>query len=284
MATDDPSSLRISTVTLTVHDLDRVGRFYREVVGLRDLGREGEILRLGSGSTVLLELRRDARARVRSPREAGLFHTAFLLPSRVDLGRWTRHAAKQRFPIEGASDHGVSEAIYLSDPEGNGIEIYSDRPPKTWIWSGETLAMRTDPLDTDALMRDAGASAWDGVPEGATVGHVHLQVGAIAPAEAFYLGVLGVPVTGRYPGASFFGADRYHHHFGANIWNSRNAGQRTEPATGLTDVGVTVADAATLDAIQRRAAAADSNVVRQGSVLSLRDPWGTSLTLTSPEA
>ncbi len=284
MATDDPSSLRISTVTLTVHDLDRVGRFYREVVGLRDLGREGDILRLGSGSTVLLELRRDARARVRSPREAGLFHTAFLLPSRVDLGRWTRHAAKQRFPIEGASDHGVSEAIYLSDPEGNGIEIYSDRPPKTWIWSGETLAMRTDPLDTDALMRDAGASAWDGVPEGATVGHVHLQVGAIAPAEAFYLGVLGVPVTGRYPGASFFGADRYHHHFGANIWNSRNAGQRTEPATGLTDVGVTVADAATLDAIQRRAAAADSNVVRQGSVLSLRDPWGTSLTLTSPEA
>ncbi len=284
MATDDPSSLRISTVTLTVHDLDRVGRFYREVVGLRDLGREGDILRLGSGSTVLLELRRDARARVRSPREAGLFHTAFLLPSRVDLGRWTRHAAKQRFPIEGASDHGVSEAIYLSDPEGNGIEIYSDRPPKTWIWSGETLAMRTDPLDTDALMRDAGASAWDGVPEGATVGHVHLQVGAIAPAEAFYLGVLGVPVTGRYPGASFFGADRYHHHFGANIWNSRNAGQRTEPATGLTDVGVTVADVTTLDAIQRRAAAADSNVVRQGSVLSLRDPWGTSLTLTSPEA
>ncbi len=284
MALDDTSSLRIGKVVLTVHDLDRVGRFYREVVGLRDLGQDGDILRLGSGSTVLLELRRDAQARVRSLREAGLFHTAFLLPSRTDLGRWLRHAAQQRVPIEGAADHGVSEAIYLSDPEGNGIEIYSDRPPSTWAWAGETIAMRTDPLDTDALMRDAGPTAWDGVPEGSTVGHVHLQVGAIAPAEAFYVGVLGVPVMARYPGASFFGADRYHHHFGANIWNSRNTGQRTEPATGLADVGIDVANIATLDAIARRATAAGGVVARRGSSLALRDPWGISLTLTSPEA
>ena len=200
MALDNPSSLRIGTVVLTVHDLDRVGRFYREVVGLRELGRDGDILRLGTGTTVLIELRRDAQARFRSPRDAGLFHTAFLLPSRADLGRWTRHAARERFPIEGVADHGVSEAIYLSDPEGNGIEIYSDRPRDTWAWSGGTIAMRTDPLDTDALMRDAGPTAWDGVPEGSTVGHVHLQVGAIAPAEAFYEGVLGVPLTARYPG------------------------------------------------------------------------------------
>ena len=284
MAVDHPSSLRIGTVVLTVHDLDRVARFYRDVVGLRDLGRDGDILRLGSGSTVLLELRRDAKARFRSPREAGLFHTAFLLPNRGDLGRWVRHAAKQRFPIEGVADHGVSEAIYLSDPEGNGVEVYSDRPPNTWIWAGDMLAMRTDPLDTDALMRDAGPTDWDGVPDGGVVGHVHLQVGAIAPAEAFYDGVLGVPLTARYPGASFFGADGYDHHFGANIWNSRNADPRTEPATGLADVGVDVTEAATLDAIERRATEAGGVVARHGSVLSLRDPWGTSLTLTGPEA
>ena len=284
MAIDDPSSLRIGKVVLTVHDIDRVGRFYREVVGLRDLGRDGDILRLGTGTTILIELRRDAQARFRSPRDAGLFHTAFLLPSRADLGRWTRHAAQERFRIEGVADHGVSEALYLSDPEGNGVEIYSDRPRSTWEWTGGTLAMRTDPLDTDALMRDAGPTAWDGVPEGTTVGHVHLQVGAIAPAEAFYEGVLGVPLTARYPGGSFFGSDRYHHHFGANIWNSRNAGPRTAPATGLADVGIDVADAATLDAIERRATEAGGVAVRHGSVLSLRDPWGTSLTLKSPEA
>ena len=284
MGVDDTSSLRIGTIVLTVHDLDRVGRFYREVLGLRDLGQVGDVLRLGTGTTVLLELRRDPQARFRSPRDAGLFHTAFLLPSRADLGRWTRHAAKERFPVEGMADHGVSEAIYLSDPEGNGIEIYSDRPRSTWAWSGETIAMRTDPLDTDALMRDAGPTAWDGVPEGSTVGHVHLQVGAIAPAEAFYEGVLGVPLTARYPGGSFFGSDRYHHHLGANIWNSRNAGPRTEPATGLADVGIDVADAATLDAIERRATEAGAVAARRGSVLALRDPWGTSLTLTSPEA
>ncbi len=284
MAVDESSSLRIGTVVLTVHDLDRVGRFYREVLGLRDLGHDGDVLRLGTDTTVLLELRRDAKARLRSPRDAGLFHTAFLLPTRGDLGRWTRHAAEARVQIEGVADHGVSEAIYLSDPEGNGIEVYSDRPRSTWTWSGGTLAMRTDPLDTDALMRDAGPTAWDGVPEGSTVGHVHLQVGAIAPAEAFYAGVLGVSLTARYPGASFFGSDGYHHHFGANIWNSRNAGQRTEPATGLTNVGVEVADAATLDAVERRATEAGAAALRRGAVLVLRDPWGTSLTLASPEA
>ena len=117
-----------------------------------------------------------------------------------------------------------------------------------------------------------------------TVGHVHLQVGAIAPAEGFYAGVLGVPLTARYPGGSFFGADRYHHHFGANIWNSRNAGPRTEPSTGLSDVGIVVADAATLGAIERRAVEAGAVATRRGSVLSLKDPWGTSLSLTSPEA
>ena len=284
MAVDETSSLRIGTVVLTVHDFDRVGRFYREVVGLSDLGQDGGTLKLGSGTTVLLELRRDAQARFRSTRDAGLFHTAFLLPSRADLGRWTRHAAQARVPIEGVADHGVSEAIYLSDPEGNGIEIYSDRPRGTWAWSGGTIAMRTDPLDTDALMRDAGPTAWDGVPEGSRVGHVHLQVGAIATAEAFYGGVLGVPLTARYPGGSFFGSDGYHHHFGANVWNSRNAGPRTEPSTGLADVGIEVADAATLDAIERRAAEAGGVTVRRGSVLSLRDPWGTSLTLTASEA
>ena len=284
MINDQETSLRIGAVTLTVHDLDRVARFYREVVGLREFGAEPDAVRLGTGSAVLLELRRDARARFRLPRDAGLFHTAFLLPSRADLGGWIRHVARNRVPIEGVADHGVSEAVYLADPEGNGVEVYSDRPHHTWAWSDGAVAMRTDPLDTEALMRDAGPLPWDGVPETTTVGHVHLKVGAIAPADAFYAGVLGVPLTARYPGGSFFGADRYHHHLAANIWQSRNAGPRTGPATGLADVGLRVADRAMLDAIGRRAAEAGIPAERHGPVLSLRDPWGTSLTLTGPEA
>lgn len=191
MAEFDDAPLRIGKVTLTVHDLDRVGDFYQQVIGLQELGRDPDGSRLGVGGEVLLELQRDRAVRRGSPRDAGLFHTAFLLPSRSDLGAWARHAARIGAPIQGASDHGVSEAIYLADPEGNGIEIYADRPRATWSWSGGTVTMRTDPLDLDDVMRAAGPTPWNGVPAGTTVGHIHLQVGAIAPAEAFYGDVLG---------------------------------------------------------------------------------------------
>ena len=275
-------TLRIGTLALTVRDLERTTRFYRDVVGLRALDSDGDGVRLGTRAAVLLELRRDADARLGSPHEAGLYHAAFLLPDRAALGAWMRHAARHRFPLGGLADHRVSEAVYLSDPEGNGVEIYSDRPRETWTWSGDTVAMTTDPLDVAALMREAGQLTWDGAPDGTSVGHVHFKVGEIASAEAFYAGVLGVPVTARYPGGSFFGADRYHHHFAANIWSSRGAGPRRGPATGLAEVGILVAEAATIDAIERRAGAAGIATTRRGPLLALTDPWGTSLTLTGP--
>ena len=283
MTDDRDASLRVGTVTLTVHDLERVGRFYRDAVGLHDLGSDARSARLGTAEAVLLELRRDDHARPRSPRDAGLYHTAFLLPNRADLGRWMRHAARDRLPIQGASDHGVSEAVYLADPEGNGIEIYCDRPRDTWTWSGNIVAMRTDSLDVDAVMREASTVPWDGVPDGTAVGHVHLKVGAIPLAEAFYAGVLGVPVTARYPGGSFFGADRYHHHLAANVWESRNAVPSLDPRTGLANVGLHVAELGTLDAVAGRAVEAGLPAERRGSVLFLRDPWGTCLTLTGPK-
>ena len=284
MTSASETSLRIGAIALTVHDLDRVAGFYREVVGLHDHGADPRSVRLGTATRVLIELRRDTRARFVSRRDAGLFHTAFLLPNRADLGRWMRHAARRQLPIDGVADHGVSEAVYLTDPEGNGIEIYIDRPAERWTWQGDSVVLRTDPLDTDAVMRAAESDSWDSVPEGTSVGHIHLKVGAIAPAEAFYAGVLGVPLTARYPGGSFFGADRYHHHLAANIWMSRNAGLRPEPTTGLTHVGLLVTQTAMLDAVERRAAADGMPTERCGSVLSLRDPWGTLLILQGPEA
>lgn len=263
------SPFRMGRVALTVHDLDKVGDFYQRAAGLRLLSRDGESARLGAGGETLLELRLDKAARRRSSREAGLFHTAFLLPSRADLGRFLRHVVETRIPVSGASDHVVSEAIYLQDPEGNGVEIYADRPASQWTWNGGQVHMSTDPLNAQDLAASAGDTVWAGFPEGSTVGHVHLQVGAIPAAEAFYSGVLGLPVTSRYPGGSFYAANGYHHHLATNIWNSRGASVREEPSTGLAEVEILL-DPARAEAIRGRAGA---------ETLALKDPWGTRILL-----
>ncbi|WP_293854310.1 VOC family protein [uncultured Alsobacter sp.] len=271
-----PRHLALGRVVLTVKNLDAVQAFYERAVGLHVLRRDGDRVELGVGDAVLLELRRDASARVRSPREAGLFHTAFLLPSRADLGRWVKHAAATRAPVVGASDHAVSEAIYLSDPEGNGVEIYVDRPAATWRRNGHEVEMTTEQLDIDDLVAQAGARAWAGFPEGSTVGHVHLQVGAIPPAEAFYAGVLGFDLTCRYPGGSFYASDGYHHHLATNVWNSRGAGPRELPSTGLAEVEIR-ADRSRIEAVRQRA----TDAAGDGERLVLRDPWGTSVALVA---
>lgn len=264
--------LRIGRVALTVHDLDAVAGFYQDIMGLHLLSSDGESVRLGTGDTVLLELRRDTSARRRLASEAGLFHTAFLLPDRRDLCRWVRHAAARRAPVSGASDHLVSEAIYLNDPEGNGIEIYADRPAAEWRWKDGMVEMATAGLDVDGLMASGGTESWQGFPAGATVGHVHLQVGALEAAEAFYAGTLGLDVTCRYPGATFYSSGGYHHHIGANIWNSRGAGQRT-PSTGLSDVEI-------LALPEQRARLAAAGTADGAKDLTLLDPWGTAITIS----
>ncbi|GGD86454.1 ring-cleaving dioxygenase [Aureimonas endophytica] len=267
---------RIGAVTLTVNDLDRVAAFYETVIGLTRLDAERGAIRLGTTRGVLIELRHDPEARRRSAREAGLFHTAFLLPTRADLGAWLRFAAASRVPIQGASDHRVSEAIYLADPEGNGIEIYADRPDAEWSLPNGMIAMATDPLDYQALLEAGAGHDWAGFPAGGTIGHVHLQVGAIAPAETFYSDLLGFDLTARYPGGSFFGSGGYHHQLAANIWNSRGAGPRAEPVTGLHDVEI-LTDRVALDRVRSRLASPPPGE----SALALRDPWGLSITLVA---
>lgn len=281
-ASDAP--LSIGKVTLTVHDLDAVSRYYEHALGLQVVSSGPASRQLGAGEAVLLDLQHDPKARRRSPREAGLFHTAFLLPTRVDLARWTRHAAAARLQIHGASDHIVSEAIYLADPEGNGIEIYADRPRSAWKVANGAVEMSTDPLDVEDLLAQAGGQPWQGFPADGIVGHVHLQVGATAPAEAFYGGVLGFDLTARYPGGSFFGSGGYHHHLAANIWNSRGADKRSFPSTGLADVEIIAADAAVLEAVKASVARAgiDVQTLPNGVSLngvSLADPWNTSITI-----
>src|SRR5690606_9813532 len=146
---------------------------------------------LGHAGTPLLELEGDPALAPVDPRQAGLFHTAFLMPTRADLGRWLTHAAAQRVPLQGASDHIVSEAIYLADPEGNGIEVYADRRTSGWRDAAGAIRMSTDPLDVEDLVQSAGGSAWAGFPAGGSIGHVHLQVGDTELADRFYRDILG---------------------------------------------------------------------------------------------
>lgn len=281
-ASDAP--LSIGTVSLTVHDLDAVSRFYEQTLGLQLISAEPGLRRFGAGDKVLLELRHDPKARRRSPAEAGLFHTAFLLPDRADLGRWIKHAVQARLAVQGASDHLVSEAIYLADPEGNGIEIYADRPRSAWSVENGKIKMTTQPLDIEDLVAAAGTAHWRGYPEGGIIGHVHLQVGALTPADQFYGDVLGLDVVAGSPGASFLSTGGYHHHLAANIWNSRGAGERDLPSTGLANVAMVAADDKVLAALRDRAEAAGLAVEGSGKDFSLRDPWKTAFSFGTREA
>lgn len=253
MATSD-APIRIGRVALTVNDSLRVAEFYQRVIGLDRLSADGTETVLGAGGKPLVELRQDSAARAR-PDEAGLFHTAFLLPDRAALGGWLRYAAELGTRLDGASDHLVSEAVYLRDPEGNGIEVYVDRPRDSWRWQDGQVMMDTRRLDIDGVIGAAGAG-WRGAPEGTVIGHVHLQVGDIPEAERFFAEGLGMTRMAHRAGATFFATGGYHHHLAGNIWNSRGAGRRSPDATGLAEL--------VLDAEPSALAAT-----------GLRDPWGT---------
>ena len=269
---------RVAAVTLVANDLTTVARFYETVIGLAPISREPDTVRLGVGDTVLLSLRADPEARDWSPREAGLFHTAFLLPTRADLGAWLRHADAAGIGLTGAADHLVSEAVYLTDPEGNGIEIYADRPEPEWQRSGDGLVvMRNERLDHAGLV-GAADRPWAGLPARSCVGHVHLQVGDLDATERFYAGLLGFDVMCRYPGALFLGSGGYHHQLAGNVWNCRGAPVRADGTTGLAEVAL-LADGATAERVRHRLRDAGLSFAEDGATLVLRDPWGTALRL-----
>ncbi|MFA5580646.1 MAG: VOC family protein [Paracoccaceae bacterium] len=270
--------MRIGRVRLRVRDLDAVAGFYQRVMGLEPVASADGRITLGHDGQGLLELVGDPAAAARDPRDAGLFHTAFLLPSRADLGRWLAHVIKSDIHLEGASDHIVSEAIYLSDPEGNGIEVYADRPMSRWRGGDGQIHMTTEPLDIPDLLA-ASPGTWDGFPKGGIIGHVHLQVGDTAQADGFYHGILGFDIASRYPGASFFGSGGYHHHLAGNIWNSRRAGARAAGAAGLESVEIILRDGTAEAGILERAAQAGAVVDTRGGASVLHDPWGTAIIL-----
>jgi catechol 2,3-dioxygenase len=278
LATATP--LHIAAVGLNVRDLDRTSAYYRDVIGLTLLERTDVLARLGAGGVPLLELTLCADFQPDDPRSAGLYHTAYLMPTRADLARWVMHAAEMRAPIVGASDHGVSEAFYLDDPEGNGVEVYADRPPDAWNWSDGMVAMPTKALDIEDIIADVDPPTPDfTAPEGLRIGHIHLRVGDLDQAEQFYCGGIGLDLTRRRHGAAFMSSGHYHHHVGTNVWQSAGAGPRDPTRAGLAWFAIAASDAAAFAAVRGRLAAAGADTASLAEGIETADPWGTRVRL-----
>jgi len=272
--------LHIGAVGVAVRDLDKVGRYYRDLLGLSELAREASTVRLGAGGVPLIELTHRPDAKPDDAREAGLYHTAFLMPTRADLGRWVKCIAVTRVPVSGASDHGVSEAIYLDDPEGNGVEVYADRPPEAWHWRDGLVDMPTEALDVEDLVR-AAEGDYAEAPAGLRVGHIHLRVGDVDAAEKFYQGGVGLTRTRQRGGAAFMSSGRYHHHVATNVWHSRGAGPRDDDRAGLAWFAVEVDDPAALAALAARLRAAGAPIIASETGFETADPWGTRIRMVA---
>jgi catechol 2,3-dioxygenase len=267
-----PADTRMGAVHLTVADLDRSLAYYESQIGLGVHARDNGVAHVGAGDEDLLVLVEEPGAKP-ADGYSGLFHFALLVPDRVDLARWLAHAARDRVPLSGLSDHYVSEAIYLSDPDHHGIEIYADRPRE--VWEGEVgTRLTTLPLDVDDLLSvldDPQNETFERLPTGTVMGHVHLCVADVDQANDFYCDRIGFAKMAQLGHqATFLSAGGYHHHLGANVWQSRGAPAAPEGYARLTQMTVVLPDGAALDEAAGRAGGTD-----------VHDPSGNRVVLTA---
>jgi catechol 2,3-dioxygenase len=271
-STIDPTT-RIGTVALSVADLRRSLAYYQHDIGLALLSQRGDQATLGVGSTALLQLHETPGARL-VRRATGLYHFALRVPTRSDLARVLRHFDQRGTRIGGAADHLFSEALYLSDPDGHGIEIYSDRPRDTWYDAQGYLRVANDPLDLRDILQelDGDESPWDGLPVGTDMGHIHLQVATIRDAERFYVDVLGFERTIGMSMASFVSAGGYHHHIGMNTWAGIGVPFPPEGAARLLSYEVVLPSQDALSAAIDRIRAAGVSLAEDPEGWVVRDP------------
>jgi catechol 2,3-dioxygenase len=276
----------VGSVTLKVGDLRRSLAFYAGQLGLAVLQEgEGRVV-LGAGKRPIVALEEARGAQPQPPRTTGLYHAAILFPDRRSLGIKIAQLASAGIGV-GQGDHLVSEAFYLSDPDGNGLELYRDRPRSEWQWDGETVRMATDPVDVEGMFAEIGdldaAMGRPEAPEGAKLGHMHLRVGDIALAEKYYVDTLGFDVTARWPGALFVSAGGYHHHVGLNTWQSRGAPPAPEDSAGLREFSLVLPDVAEVERVAERATVAGFAMSREGDTVLLRDPFENRIRLVRRE-
>lgn len=277
-----PASTTVGAVHLTVADLGRSIDYYTREVGLQVVSRDDDAVSLGSGGRELVRLVQQAGAKP-STGHTGLYHFALLLPTRVDLARWLAHAARDRVGLVGLSDHFVSEALYLSDPDQHGIEIYWDRPRE--VWENQVAErMTTLPLDVDGLLgelADPASEPFEGLPSGTVMGHIHLKVARIAETVSFYRDTVGFALMAQLgPYAAFLSAGGYHHHIGTNTWESQGATPPPPGSAALRHATIVLPDEAARDRLLERVGADDRTPHDDCADPIIHDPSGNALALT----
>ncbi len=264
----------VGAVELRVADLDRSITYYQNVIGFEVIERGEDRVSLGVAGETLLVLQAVQGAKPVPDRATGLYHFAVLVPSQADLGYALRRMIRNDVPV-GQGDHLVSEALYLNDPDGNGIEVYRDRPRDTWRWTNGQVQMATDPVDLHGLLQAAEQAGGDDtrLAPGTIMGHVHLKVADIAQARRFFVDTLGFDVVAQMPSALFVSAGGYHHHFGMNIWHSRGGAPASTDAAGLTNYTIIVPTTAVRDELLARLEAAGTPHTFEGNDAIFDDPW-----------
>lgn len=281
----DPRT-EVGSLSITVSDLQRSIRFYTQDIGLRTLEQGPKWATLGVADVPLLFLEEQSGARPwpRGGRSfTGLYHFALLLPSRAALGAWVHHWLDRGYPV-GQGDHGVSEALYLEDPDGHGIEIYRDRPRDQWRWIEGRVQMSSGPVDIAGMISDAESRdiAFNGLPSGTKVGHIHLQIADIGRAKDFYRDALGFDIVAEMPTALFISAGGYHHHIGMNTWHSAKAGPSPEDMVTLRSFTVKLPDQAALESVvQRLDFAGFAHSSADSGIVELRDPFENHIILNA---
>jgi catechol 2,3-dioxygenase len=269
------SPVFIGSATLVSRNAESLAAFYVEVLGFEHIRSDVQSVELGAGGVSFLRIENKPDASDFDPAKSGLFHIAYLLPDRAGLARWFLGARAAHAPFEGASDHAVSEAFYLSDPDGNGIEVYADRERSNWPRDAGGYAMTTGPMALRDLAASAGAATEEAphLPAGTRIGHIHLQSGDAERAAHFWCETFDLAETHRRPGARFLSWGGYHHHIALNHWRSQGAGPRDAASTGLSQIEFSMRDTADFSAL-----AAKSGVhASDATTLETSDPDGLKL-------
>ncbi|MGG1573977.1 VOC family protein [Fictibacillus sp. NRS-1165] len=271
----------VNHVQLIVEDLDRSLSFYKDILGFSVLKEEeGAVFLTLDGQKSILSVVQPENAKPKQPRTSGLYHFALLVPNRKELAKVLRHFISIGYPLQGASDHLVSEALYLADPDGNGIEIYADRDAEEWKWENGQVVMTTEPLDSKGLLVESAGSSFDGLPKETIMGHLHLHVSNLQEAEMFYCEGLGFEVVLRYSNhALFISTGGYHHHLGLNIWNGQGAPAPDEHHAGLKQFTVVYPSSEARDEACARLRNLGYGVQQLDESLFVKDPSGTLMEL-----
>lgn len=273
-------NLYIRDITLKIRDLQHSLSFYSDFLGFQILSQEErKAVLTADGKTPIIILEQPEGVAPKEERRSGLYHFAILLPSRAHLGEVLIHLLNNHYPI-GAADHLVSEALYLNDPDGNGIEIYHDRQADEWTWKNEQVQMTTDPLSAEEVMKSANGKQWSGMPDETIIGHIHLHVSNLYEARDFYEDVLGYDVVCEYGSqALFLSTGRYHHHIGMNTWNGVGAQPPSENSVGMKSYSIAIPNSEYLNRIKHSLQVRKMKYVEVEEKLCFNDPSGNPIAI-----